>query len=267
MNQTTCRWPDCNVVDIKAHGLCRRDYARALRQGKGYEAPWETWRNRRTRSEPRAGCRWPDCNSESRARGFCRTHWAAASRCGNFDDPWIALAAKVCEECGATFHPTRMIQRAICSKACSHAKWKRDNPTKVRENAARYQRENHAAILARVKAWRDDNPETVRQAGRMYAARRRAITHGADAERFGLEDIPRAEECYLCGVAIDYELRHPAHMSPSVDHIVALASGGGHSLSNVAFTHLICNIRKNAQPAERVTRKNPSPRDLQVVAL
>lgn len=52
--------------------------------------------------------------------------------------------------------------------------------------------------------------------------------------------------CALCGLWVDRRRNHPDPMSPSVDHVVPLALGGPHIMSNVQLAHLHCNIEKGA---------------------
>jgi 5-methylcytosine-specific restriction endonuclease McrA len=50
--------------------------------------------------------------------------------------------------------------------------------------------------------------------------------------------------CQICMSPIDRELKFPARMSPSVDHIVPVSHGGDHSYENVRASHLTCNIKR-----------------------
>jgi 5-methylcytosine-specific restriction endonuclease McrA len=50
--------------------------------------------------------------------------------------------------------------------------------------------------------------------------------------------------CAICASAIDYGAVSPAPLSLSLDHVIALASGGTHRLDNIQPTHFICNSRK-----------------------
>ena len=50
--------------------------------------------------------------------------------------------------------------------------------------------------------------------------------------------------CAICASAIDYGAKAPAPLSLSLDHIVALASGGTHYEDNLQPTHFLCNSRK-----------------------
>jgi len=53
--------------------------------------------------------------------------------------------------------------------------------------------------------------------------------------------------CQLCGEPVDPLLVYPDPMSKSLDHVVPLARGGGHSPENSQLAHLVCNLRKGAR--------------------
>lgn len=50
--------------------------------------------------------------------------------------------------------------------------------------------------------------------------------------------------CGICDEPVDRELRYPDPMSASLDHIVPLSKGGGHTRENVRCSHLGCNVRR-----------------------
>jgi len=51
--------------------------------------------------------------------------------------------------------------------------------------------------------------------------------------------------CYLCGEPVDSNNWH-------LDHIIPLARGGEHVMTNVAVTHPFCNQSKNAKLPEEL---------------
>ena len=64
------------------------------------------------------------------------------------------------------------------------------------------------------------------------------------------------EYCALCGKPVDFSLKFPDPMSPTVDHIVPIAKGGHPSaLENLQLAHLACNRRKGQNFAVRQTPK------------
>lgn len=78
--------------------------------------------------------------------------------------------------------------------------------------------------------------------------RRRARAYGVEYEPIRALDIHERDRwrCGLCGDRIDRKLKVPHPMSATLDHIVPLARGGGHTRANVQSAHFICNCRKRA---------------------
>lgn len=52
--------------------------------------------------------------------------------------------------------------------------------------------------------------------------------------------------CGICGQPIDRRAHAPESLSPSVDHVVALAAGGSHTYGNVQAAHFECNWKKRS---------------------
>jgi 5-methylcytosine-specific restriction endonuclease McrA len=50
--------------------------------------------------------------------------------------------------------------------------------------------------------------------------------------------------CGICGMEVDSAIKYPHPMSASIDHIIPIAKGGNHCLSNVQLAHFICNSHK-----------------------
>jgi len=50
--------------------------------------------------------------------------------------------------------------------------------------------------------------------------------------------------CRLCGDPMDMSSSPPNPMAPTIDHIIPLANGGMHEMSNCQSAHFICNSRK-----------------------
>lgn len=53
--------------------------------------------------------------------------------------------------------------------------------------------------------------------------------------------------CGLCGGPVDRSLAWPDPMSASLDHVIPLADGGGHTPKNAQCSHLVCNERKGGR--------------------
>ncbi|MFD6364360.1 HNH endonuclease [Streptomyces roseolus] len=51
--------------------------------------------------------------------------------------------------------------------------------------------------------------------------------------------------CHLCGEVIDREQTAPQPLAPTLDHVIPIARGGGHTMVNVRAAHFICNSSKS----------------------
>jgi 5-methylcytosine-specific restriction endonuclease McrA len=51
--------------------------------------------------------------------------------------------------------------------------------------------------------------------------------------------------CGICLQPVNPKLVSPDLMRVSLDHVIPLSRGGGHTFDNVQCAHLICNIRKS----------------------
>ena len=52
--------------------------------------------------------------------------------------------------------------------------------------------------------------------------------------------------CGICGKPVDFNLKYPHPLSPTLDHIIPLAKGGHPSdISNLQLAHRCCNRQKS----------------------
>ena len=52
--------------------------------------------------------------------------------------------------------------------------------------------------------------------------------------------------CGICGKPVDFSLKYPHPLSPTIDHIIPLAKGGHPSdISNLQLAHRCCNRQKS----------------------
>ena len=116
----------------------------------------------------------------------------------------------------------------------------REASTDIRAaQAAAYYLRNVEKIKARSRDWEKANPEKVSEKRQRYRARLKNAAEGpvdVDALWTGL--------CNICGDPIDVSLRKPDLMCRSIDHIIPLSKGGTHTQDNLAWVHLLCNLRK-----------------------
>lgn len=84
---------------------------------------------------------------------------------------------------------------------------------------------------------------------------RRARMANCERESFPDSLIFERDEwvCGICSESVDRSLKYPDPKSASLDHIIPLSKGGGHTMGNVQLAHLGCNCRKHDKlPGELV---------------
>jgi 5-methylcytosine-specific restriction endonuclease McrA len=54
--------------------------------------------------------------------------------------------------------------------------------------------------------------------------------------------------CHICNRPIDRHAKVPEPLAATVDHVVALACGGEHSMANARTAHFLCNAIKSDRP-------------------
>lgn len=77
---------------------------------------------------------------------------------------------------------------------------------------------------------------------------KRAKLHGAPAEvGITLQKLIKRDglTCAICGLPCFYFGEPTADLYPTMDHLVPISKGGGHTWDNVQVAHRICNINKS----------------------
>ncbi len=137
------------------------------------------------------------------------------------DDPHI------CTMCGATYTIRSYMKSAgvkykrdsgYCSKEC------RDKHIKRRAKEMRKANHTHSC-------------KHYSRARKLGLPRERGITLKNLIERNGLT-------CAICGLPCFYEGDGKGDLYPSIDHIIPMNKGGGHTWDNVQIAHRICNSNK-----------------------
>lgn len=77
--------------------------------------------------------------------------------------------------------------------------------------------------------------------------RRRARKRAQDCEVFWRKEIFDRDFyfCMICGGKTDALAKVPHPLAPTVDHILPIAKGGGHTRANTQTAHFICNSLKS----------------------
>ena len=67
--------------------------------------------------------------------------------------------------------------------------------------------------------------------------------------------------CAICGRPVDFDIKYPDPMAPTVDHVVPISRGGHPSaLDNLQLAHFICNQQKGkAAGGPRAPKVAPPP--------
>jgi 5-methylcytosine-specific restriction endonuclease McrA len=139
-------------------------------------------------------------------------------------------------------HVARRYMASGKCAACEIAKSTRYNKRNLPKLAAyvrERRRENPVPHRVSSTKWRDENPEWTRTNGRLYRQRRRAKEreNGGDGLTTAEVDALYARSrhsCALCGHKVRLEL----------DHIMPLALGGRHEISNIQLLCRPCNRGK-----------------------
>lgn len=145
------------------------------------------------------------------------------------------LGGRSCSRCGVGLHISARVDARYCSTTCQQADWYDTNGDRLR---------------AAARDWSRRNPDLRLDAHR----RRRARKQGAEVGPIDLEVVWLRDEgkCWICGRVVDGKATNPAPLSGSLDHVIPLAAGGAHNMSNVALAHLRCNIQKKDRLLDRI---------------
>lgn len=129
----------------------------------------------------------------------------------------------ICKECGRTFS-----YRTYCMIEGVPE----DNISKVVFCSNRCRRRHNSRLHSRGKH--------IRRAKKYGVEYDWSITLEKLIEKKGLS-------CSICGLTCFYSGDSNADLYPSIDHIIPLSRGGGHTWENVQVAHRICNTIKNDQ--------------------
>src|SRR5690625_4155836 len=79
-----------------------------------------------------------------------------------------------------------------------------------------------------------------------YSRADRKGAHRANYERNRKRILATQNTCGICGHPVDFSLKSPHPMSPTIDHIIPIAKGGHPSdIDNLQLAHWTCNRQKS----------------------
>lgn len=118
------------------------------------------------------------------------------------------------------------------------------------QGCRRIRREQELATNPRARQRRYERKYQARVGGGKHA--HRARRYGVAYEHIVARRVFTRDRwrCGICGGQVDKTLKHPDPMAASLDHVIPMSKGGGHTYANTQCSHLKCNIDKGASIAE-----------------
>lgn len=166
---------------------------------------------------------------------------------------------KYCAHCGGDMNQSSTYcMEPTCREVAAEAERQRTNAY-MRDFLRRYQDEHGHAYSRKYRGrdynknynYRERHPDRAKH----YDHVRRARMANCERESFPDSLIFERDEwvCGICSEPVDRSLKYPDPKSASLDHIVPLSKGGGHTMDNVQLAHFGCNCRKHDKlPGELV---------------
>lgn len=216
--------PKCSVDDcsggVWASGWCGTHYRRWERSGSLDEPIRPT-------SPPR--CSVPDCNGEYVQKGFCAKHrWRMKS---HGDPLWEPSKSPVGDQCSVVGCPRKVCEKSGYGFCRRHyrAYSTFGDPLGDRK----------VCPLCGVRFYtRGTRREMCDGCREVHVRHAKRLTARELADRDG-------EFCKICGGPVDFSIKWPHRMTPTVDHIFPWSRGGTHDEDNLQLAHWTCNLRKN----------------------
>lgn len=201
-------------------------------------------------------CTIPGCGKTVRAKGLCGAHYERKRRNGHTDLLFGGHAwnknhhvdgGKRCTTCEEVKPLTEFYKNgkswdglaSVC-KVCDRAWHKEDWAANLEERRAGNRRKYVADRQARI----EQANEAVHIRRRMLAEAKR----DAGVTLTALREI-HGDSCCYCGVTVDFvPMKRGEPYNPlraSIEHLVPVSKGGGHTWDNCRIACLACNLSKN----------------------
>lgn len=128
-----------------------------------------------------------------------------------------------------------------------NAEYRKRKTDAIKNYNASYYERNKDRVLARIARCNNAKPELYKQLHKAAKHRRKVrLVNQGPHERFTDAEIFERDGwiCKLCGEPVDESIAYPNPKSASLDHVLPIAKGGGHTRANCQLAHLGCNSRK-----------------------
>jgi hypothetical protein len=133
-----------------------------------------------------------------------------------------------------------------------NAEYRKREAAAIKESGRAYYLANKEVVTERIKKCNAAKPGHYNQLHKAAKHRRKVrLVNQGPHERFtDLEIFERdGWVCQLCKDPVDRSLAYPNPRSASLDHVLPIAKGGGHTRENAQLAHLGCNARKRDRVA------------------
>lgn len=169
---------------------------------------------------------------------------------------WKSPEPRPCAHCGGSFLPGHHSQR-YCTPECSY-----EHDRSIRQERARLRRPpervgtlDECAACCRLysvergtQRYCSESCSSAAVAEQNYLKRVRRSERlaASSSEKFDRREIFERDEwrCGICQTVVERDARVPHLLAPTIDHIIPIARGGGHTRDNVQCAHFSCNSRK-----------------------
>jgi len=167
---------------------------------------------------------------------------ACSGTCGRL--LWLGKGSRpqpICRECRADL-PTATTRAVVRCAWCDHEVIRRRNPG----HATVCSLECRVAWTQYQKGYASSPWFEGIDATWSWKQRRAArIAATSDGQVVRDEVFQRdAWTCHICGMKVKRKASVPDPFAPTIDHVIPLARGGGHTIDNVRTAHYGCNTRK-----------------------
>lgn len=226
---SACEILDCDSPPI-ARGLCKAHYIKQRKYGDPLA----------DLSRRRQFCSMNGCELPAHGYGWCHKHYL---RWKDHGDPlWQRIRHAECTVDGCAGAP----RSALATLCEAHYMRIRRRGTLEAGQCSICQEPLPPESTASRKYCTACGLERRRARARDQEHRRRVWLLEGACEKIDSVEIYERDgwKCGLCHRKVNPNLSWPHRMSPSLDHIVPISTGGGHVRTNVHLAHLTCNLSK-----------------------